>query len=93
MHGVGGIVGALATGLFATTSINPAGANGLFYGNAHQLWVQFVTTAVAILFSAGMTFVLFRLVDSLVGMRVDVRDENIGLDLTQHHETGYTLHD
>jgi len=40
-----------------------------------------------------MTFVLFKLVDALVGMRVDVRDENIGLDLTQHHETGYTLHD
>ncbi|MGV7928276.1 MAG: ammonium transporter [Spirochaetota bacterium] len=93
VHGVGGIVGALATGLFATKTINPAGADGLFYGNAHQLWVQFLTTTVAIIFSAVMTYILYRVVDALVGMRVDVRDENIGLDLTQHHETGYTLHD
>ncbi len=93
VHGVGGIVGALATGLFATKTINPAGADGLFYGNVHQLWVQFLTTTVAIIFSAVMTYILYRVVDALVGMRVDVRDENIGLDLTQHHETGYTLHD
>ncbi|RPI94291.1 MAG: ammonium transporter [Spirochaetales bacterium] len=93
VHGVGGIIGALATGLFATKSINPAGADGLFYGNPHQLWIQFLTTAVAMLFSAVMTFLLYKLVDSLVGMRVEARDENIGLDLTQHHETGYTLHD
>jgi len=93
VHGVGGIVGALATGLFATKTINEAGADGLFYGNAHQLWVQFLTTAVAIGYSAVMTFVLFKIVDKLVGMRVTVREENIGLDLTQHHETGYTLHE
>jgi len=93
VHGVGGIIGALATGIFATRTINEAGADGLLYGNAHQLWVQFLTTAVAVGYSAVMTFVLFKIVDKLVGMRVTVREENIGLDLTQHHETGYTLHE
>jgi len=93
VHGVGGIVGALATGLFATKAINPAGNDGLFYGNAHQLWVQFLTTAVAVGYSAVMTFVLYKIVDRIVGMRVEQREENIGLDLTQHGETGYTLHE
>jgi ammonium transporter, Amt family len=93
VHGVGGIVGAIATGFFATKSINPAGNDGLFYGNPHLVLVQLLTTVVAIAFSAIMTVVLFKIVDALVGMRVDARDENIGLDLTQHHETGYTLHE
>ncbi|MBP7585804.1 MAG: ammonium transporter [Spirochaetes bacterium] len=93
VHGVGGIVGALATGLFATKTINPAGNDGLFYGNAHQLWVQFITTLVAIGYSAVMTLILYKLVDWIIGMRVERRDENIGLDLTQHGETGYTLHE
>lgn len=93
VHGVGGIIGAIATGLFATKSINAAGNDGLFYGNPELLLVQLLTTVVAIVFSAVMTFVLFKIVDAVIGMRVDVKDENIGLDLTQHHETGYTLHE
>jgi ammonium transporter, Amt family len=93
VHGIGGIVGALATGLFATKAINEGGNNGLFYGNAHQFLVQLLTTVVAIAFSAVMTFILFKVVDKIVGMRVDVKDEYIGLDLTQQHETGYTLYD
>lgn len=93
VHGIGGIIGALATGLFATKTINPSGNDGLFYGNAHQLWVQFLTTVVAVAYSAVMTLILYRVVDRLIGMRVTVREENIGLDLTQHHETGYTLHE
>jgi ammonium transporter, Amt family len=93
VHGIGGIVGAVATGFFATTSINAAGNNGLLYGNPQLVLIQLLTTAVAIAFSAVMTFILFKIVDALVGMRVDARDENIGLDLTQHHETGYTLHE
>ncbi|TAL31654.1 MAG: ammonium transporter [Spirochaetes bacterium] len=93
VHGVGGIIGALATGLFATKSINAAGNDGLFYGNAHQLLVQFITTIVAVGYSAVMTFILYKVVDKLVGMRVEQRSENIGLDLTQHGETGYTLHE
>mgnify|MGYP003912423831 CR=1 FL=1 len=91
VHGVAGVVGALATGLFATTSINPDGANGLFYGNPGLLLAQAVAVSAAIAFSAGGTFIIFKIVDALVGLRVDAREEYIGLDLSQHHEAGYTL--
>ncbi len=93
VHGIGGIVGAIATGFFATKLINPGGNDGLLYGNPHQLLVQLLTTAVAIGFSAIMTFIIFKIVDLLVGMRVENREENIGLDLTQHSESGYTIHE
>lgn len=93
VHGMCGIVGALATGLFATKTINPDGADGLFYGNPGQLGVQALTVLVAIVFSAVGTYVLLKIVDLVTGIRVEKRDENIGLDLTQHHETGYTLVD
>jgi ammonium transporter, Amt family len=93
VHGIGGIIGALATGVFATKSINPAGADGLLYGNSYQLWVQFFTTLVSALFSAVGTFIIYKIIDKTMGMRVNERDEYIGLDLTQHHEAGYTLVD
>ena len=91
VHGVAGIVGALATGVFATTSINPGGADGLLYGNPGLLLAQLTAVAVAIGFSAGGTFIIFKVVDALVGLRVDAREEFLGLDLSQHHEAGYTL--
>lgn len=94
IHGICGIIGAIATGLFATKSINPDGANGLFYGGGSgQLFIQIITVAVAIVFSAVGTLILLKVTDLLVGLRVSKRDENIGLDLTQHHEVGYTLID
>jgi Amt family ammonium transporter len=93
IHGVCGIVGALATGLFATKTINPDGADGLFYGNPGQFGIQALTVGVAIVYSAVGTYVLLKIVDKLIGIRVDRKDENIGLDLTQHHEAGYTLLD
>ncbi len=87
VHGMCGIVGALATGIFATKSINPDGADGLFYGNPGQLGVQALTVVVAIVFSAVGTFIILKIVDLITGIRVEKRDENIGLDLTQHRET------
>ena len=93
IHGMGGIVGALLTGVFATTSVNPDGADGLLYGNAYLLWVQFLTTAVSAAFSAVGTFIIYKIVDKIIGMRVEEREERMGLDLTQHRETGYTLID
>ncbi len=93
IHGVCGIVGALATGLFATKTINPDGADGLFYGNPGQLGIQAITVLVAIVYSGIGTYLLLKLVDKIVGIRVERKDEHIGLDLTQHHETGYTLMD
>lgn len=91
VHGVAGIFGALATGIFADQAIG--GVDGLIYGNPGQLLVQLITVVVAIVFSAAGTFVLFKVTELLFGLRVTKREENIGLDLTQHHEAGYTLVD
>ncbi len=91
VHCVGGIWGAIATGLFASRAVNPAGSDGLFFGNPHQLLVQLITTAVTIAFTAVGTVILYRLVDALLGMRVEEKEELVGLDLTQHHERAYTL--
>jgi ammonium transporter, Amt family len=97
VHGIAGIVGAIATGLFATSSINTSAVNinkqGLFYGDHsfNQLGAQTLTVIIAIILSIVGTYIIYKLVDKIVGMRVTTREENIGLDLTQHHETGYTL--
>ncbi len=91
VHGIGGIVGAVLTGVFATKSVNAAGADGLLYGNPKQLLVQLLATVVAIVFAIVGTFIIYKVVDKIIGMRVDSRDEHVGLDLSQHHEAGYTL--
>lgn len=91
VHGIAGITGAILTGIFATKTINPAAADGLLYGNPGLLLVQALTVLVAIAFSAIGTLVIFKIVDLLIGLRVEPKDEYIGLDLTQHHESGYTL--
>jgi ammonium transporter, Amt family len=89
IHGVGGVVGILATGLFASKMINPAGADGLFFGNPAQLATQAVTAAVSVVFALVGTFVLLKLVDRLVGLRVELDAEQRGLDLSQHEERAY----
>jgi Amt family ammonium transporter len=91
VHGIGGIWGALATGLFASKMINPAGADGLFFGNPKQFLIQLAAVAVTMIYSFVATVILFKVVDWIVGMRVTERDEIIGLDLTQHNENAYTL--
>ncbi len=93
VHCVGGIWGALATGLWATTSVNSAGANGLFYGNPAQFIIQLKAVAVTIAFSGVVSFVLLKLVDKVIGLRATEQSERIGLDLTDHRETGYTMLD
>ncbi|VAW38210.1 Ammonium transporter [hydrothermal vent metagenome] len=91
VHGVGGVWGALATGLFASTMANPGGANGLFFGNPHQLFVQAVGVGAVIVYSASCTWVILKIVGLLTGgLRVDEEDEVLGLDLSQHSEIGYT---
>ncbi|MCK9603986.1 MAG: ammonium transporter [Candidatus Omnitrophica bacterium] len=91
VHCVGGIWGALATGLFASKLVNPAGADGLFFGNPKQLFIQ----AVAVLVTVGYTFIvtlaIYKLVDLLIGVRVKEEEELMGLDITQHHERAYTV--
>jgi Amt family ammonium transporter len=91
VHGVGGIWGTLATGLFAEKAVNAAGADGLFFGNPKQFFVQFLLVVITPLFAAGMTWIIFKAVDSLVGMRVEKQDEIVGLDLTQQSESAYTV--
>ncbi|MGD0661267.1 MAG: ammonium transporter [Syntrophorhabdales bacterium] len=91
VHGIGGMWGALATGLFATKLINPDGANGLFFGDPKQLLIQAAAVAVTIVYSFVATVVIFKVVDWIVGLRVVEKDEIMGLDLTQHNENAYTL--
>ncbi|EFL50087.1 ammonium transporter [Solidesulfovibrio fructosivorans JJ]] len=91
IHGLGGTFGALATGLFATTAVNDAGANGLFYGNPGQLWIQFVSVVATWAYCFVMSLILFKIVDVMVGIRVSQEDETKGLDVSQHSEVGYQL--
>lgn len=91
VHCVGGIWGALATGLFASKSVNPAGADGLFFGNPHQFLVQLTAVVVTAVYSLVATLVIYKVVDLFIGVRVSEKDENIGLDLTQHRERAYTV--
>ncbi len=91
IHGIGGTWGALATGLFASKAVNPNGANGLFYGNPHQLFAQFVSVVASILFSFVMSFILLKVVDRVVGLRITDEEEEMGLDVVMHSETGYSF--
>lgn len=88
-HGMGGMWGALATGLFATQAINSAGANGLFYGNPHQLWIQLIATLGVIAFAVCVTFVMAKGLHKLMGLRVTENEEEVGLDISEHGERAY----
>ncbi len=89
VHGVGGTWGALATGLFATVTVNSAGANGLFYGDPSQLWKQALAVAVSWVYSAAVTWLILKAVDVTIGLRVAESEEVLGLDATQHGEAAY----
>ena len=89
IHGLGGIWGAVSTGLFASREINAAGANGLFFGNPSQLGIQFVAVLVTIVYVFALSYVLLKIIDKLIGLRVAKEDEISGLDLSQHDETAY----
>ncbi|OGS39564.1 MAG: ammonia channel protein [Elusimicrobia bacterium RIFOXYD2_FULL_34_30] len=93
VHGVGGTLGALVTGLFAQKIVNPAGNNGLFFGNPIQFKIQLIGVIATICYSVIVTFILLKILDKLMGLRVDDRDEVMGLDNTQHKESAYTLLD
>lgn len=91
VHGIGGILGTLGAGLFAEKLINPAGADGLFFGNPHQLIVQVISITVVAIYSFVISVVLLKLIDWTIGLRVTDEEEMMGLDLSQHEESGYTL--
>ncbi|MGC8809714.1 MAG: ammonium transporter, partial [bacterium] len=91
IHGIGGTWGAMATGLFASKAINEAGNNGLFLGNPQLLGVQIITVLVTWVYAFGVTFILLKILDRLMGLRVKEEEEEDGLDLSQHNEKGYNF--
>lgn len=93
IHLVAGTLGMLATGLVAQKAINPAGNNGLFFGNASFLGIQALTVGVSIAYSFAATFVILKIINAVIGLRVTDEEEKMGLDLSRHNEAGYMLHE
>jgi Amt family ammonium transporter len=91
IHGVGGIIGLLATGFLASTAINPDGVNGLLFGNPSQLGIQIIAVLVTIVYTFAASYLLLKIIDKLFGLRVPESDEINGLDLSQHDETAYSF--
>ena len=91
VHGVGGTWGALATGLFATVAVNSGGPNGLFYGNPAQVLPQVLAVLASWLWAAGCTFVILKLLDVTIGLRVPREHELAGLDASIHGEPAYAV--
>ena len=91
VHGVGGTLGALFTGFFASKLINAAGGDGLFFGNAGQVGIQALSVVSAWVYSFVVTFIILKILDATMGLRLSEEDESTGLDLTQHGEVGYTF--
>ena len=90
VHGVAGIVGSLAIGIFASTMINPGGVDGLLFGNPDQLWIQAVGVAVAAAIGFGGTWILMQIIKHLIGVRVSAEVEDVGLDISEHAESAYS---
>ena len=90
IHGIGGMWGALATGLWATTTINPDGANGLFYGETDLFFAQIISIGVAIILAVVGSTILYKIVSNFVTIRADETEEINGLDISEHGERGYT---
>jgi ammonium transporter, Amt family len=93
VHLVGGIIGALLTGVFANVAVNPGGADGLLYGNGAQFVEQLIGVVAALAYSAIVSFILIWVVDKTVGIRVSEDDELAGLDLSEHNEAAYSSGD
>ena len=89
VHGVGGIWGAVATGIWATTTINADGANGLFYGETDLFFAQIISIGVAIIFAVIGSTILYKIVNSIIPLRVEENEEILGLDIIEHGERGY----
>ena len=91
VHCIGGIIGALCTGLFASKLVNPAGGDGLFFGNPGQFVIQVIAVLTTLVFSFVVSFILFKILDATMGLRVSPEEEVAGLDIGEHQETGYSL--
>ncbi|HEY5866027.1 MAG TPA: ammonium transporter, partial [Candidatus Tectomicrobia bacterium] len=91
VHGVGGTWGAFATGIFASQAVNSNGRNGLLFGDASTLGIQVISILATWIFAAVVTWIILKLLDVTMGLRVSTEDEQMGLDLSQHNEAGYTM--
>jgi len=87
VHGMGGLWGAIATGIFATASVN--NYTGLIYGNFHQFTVQIIAAGASVIYAFVMTLILAKIVDATMGLRVTEDEEYVGLDIAQHGEKAY----
>jgi Amt family ammonium transporter len=90
IHGVGGLLGALLTGVFASSAINPAGS-GAIDGNVDLIGKQLIAVGITAVYAMGVTFVLLMILKATIGLRVHVHEESEGLDISQHGEEGYQL--
>ena len=90
VHGITGIIGSLAIGIIASTLINPAGPNGLLYGNVTQIGIQALGVAVAAVLGFVGTVIIMKVIGAVMGLRVKEEEEEIGLDLTEQGETAYS---
>jgi len=91
VHGIGGTWGAIATGLFASKAINASAADGLFFGNPGQVWIQLLAVVVTIVYSFVLSLVILYIVKAVMGLRVSEEDEVAGVDTSVHGEAGYNL--
>ncbi|NLI82373.1 MAG: ammonium transporter [Deltaproteobacteria bacterium] len=91
VHAVGGTAGAILTGFFASTAVNAAGGNGLFFGNPGQVGIQALSVLAAWAYSFVVTWIILKVLDATLGLRVSEEEESDGLDLSQHGEVGYTF--
>jgi ammonium transporter, Amt family len=89
VHGMGGTWGTLATGLFASVAVNAGGANGLAYGNVKQFLIQLAAVVTIWVFAFGMTWLIGKIIDITMGLRVNDTEETVGLDISQHGERAY----
>ncbi|GAB4566904.1 MAG: ammonium transporter [Anaerolineae bacterium] len=91
VHGVGGVWGALATGIFATTAVNPGAVDGLLYGNVRPFLVQILAIVIVSAYAMAVTWGILKVLDATIGLRVATEEEEMGLDATQHGEIAYQL--
>jgi len=89
-HGMASTWGMVATGLFATVTVNSDGANGMFFGNPGQIGIQILAIVVTIVFSFGMTYLLAKALNGSIGLRVSSMEEEVGLDVSSHGERSYS---
>jgi len=89
IHGVGGLLGTLCLGLFASTAVNPGGADGLLAGNPAQLFIQLKGAVIVSLYAFAVSWIIFKVINATVGLRLSEENEVAGMDSTEHSETAY----